>query len=369
MKNITSVFTTIILLSCWIILSSWGGTAHRIINLHAPASFPASMEFLKTTWPNQLADHASDADYRKPNDPTEAPKHYIDIDVYSEFLLYGRIPQTFDSIINAYGYEFVQGNGILPWATISAFDTLKACFSRNDFNKAMLVASDLGHYVADGNQPLHITTYYDGKTESQNGIHSRYETRMINNYENLLAYPDDSAVYIGNVPDYIFSYLYENNKLVDSILLADDYAQAAAGDHSSSEYYEALWGKTGIFTVRLLKNASHALANLIFTAWVEAGNPNSTSVLGTIRSSLGANIPNPFYHETLIPFNISGNNVPVRITITDENGRLVKTLVDKKMMAGHWEVTWNASDCPEGIYFCMLNTAGTTETRKLIRKH
>jgi len=72
-------------------------------------------------WIPILALHASDADTRKDADPTEAPKHYIDIDSYNQFIYTGRIPQTFDSIIAIYGESFVYENGILPWANYDYF--------------------------------------------------------------------------------------------------------------------------------------------------------------------------------------------------------------------------------------------------------
>ncbi len=59
------------------------------------------------TWADTLTAHASDADYRKSTDPTEAPKHFIDIDYYPEFVSTGTIPQDFDSIVAIHGYSFV----------------------------------------------------------------------------------------------------------------------------------------------------------------------------------------------------------------------------------------------------------------------
>ena len=67
-------------------------------------------------WVPFLSEHASDADYRKNEDPLEAPKHYIDIDNYPEFLADGRIPQTIDSVKTIHGNGFVDANGSLPWS-------------------------------------------------------------------------------------------------------------------------------------------------------------------------------------------------------------------------------------------------------------
>jgi hypothetical protein len=369
MKIITNLLITLLLLSGWIILSSWGGTGHRKINQHAPASFPSQMNFLKSTWPDLLAYHASDADYRKDSDINEAPKHYLDLDNYTEFLLHGRILQTFDSITMIYGIEYVLGNGILPWATCTTFDSLKACFHRNNFTKAMLFASDLGHYVGDGHQPLHITAYYDGRTQSQHGIHSRYETNMVNDYSDFLTYEDDSAVYIPDIQGYIFNYIYYNYQFMDSILYADDYSQALAGNHNSTAYYNALWTKTGAFTIQLMKHASFSLASLIYTAWVDAGSPNGIDDFKIPQASLMQNNPNPFDTETVIPFNVAKNNALVSLKIYDAVGNLLITLLESRLTAGTHEIKWNSKAFHAGLYYCVLESGGRSESKKLIVIH
>ena len=55
---------------------------------------------------------------------------------------------------------------------------------------------------------------------------------------------------------YIFNYIYANYIYVDSIMAADDYAQAVAGNDYSYEYKAALWEMTGGFTIPLF---SHGL--------------------------------------------------------------------------------------------------------------
>jgi hypothetical protein len=148
---------TVLALSGMIIFSGWGSEGHRKINENAPASLPHSMQFLKASWTILLADHASDADLRKEWEPaTEPPRHFLNIDDYPEFMENGKIPQDFDSIVALHGISFVLNKGILPWATIVAFDSLKNCFQRMDWEMAGLWASDLGHYVADGHRMAFI---------------------------------------------------------------------------------------------------------------------------------------------------------------------------------------------------------------------
>jgi hypothetical protein len=369
-----SILITIIFLSGMILFSGWGSVGHRKINQHAPASFPHSMLFLKASWTILLAQHGSDADDRKGWDPNEEPKHYIDIDDYPEFLQNGKIPQTFDSVVALHGMSFVIDKGILPWATLIAFDSLKSCFQRMDWNKAGLFASDLGHYVGDGHQPLHITRNYDGQFSGQNKIHSRYESHMIGDYQNEIIYPDDSAYHqIQDVSGYIFGYLYLNYKVLDSLLMADSTAYAVAGHVYSTQYYSLLWNSSKSFTIDLFKRASYSLASLIYTAWVQAGSPelpaNAIDELSYGGSLMLQNFPNPFSGETQIRFMIRHVSPNVLLQIYDITGTKVATLKDDKPDQGLNEISWDASGYKPGIYYIRLKTDESIETIKAVLFH
>ena len=365
MRTLSHIAFTVVIISLWLILSSWGATGHRIINQHAPASFPGGMTFLKTSFATILVDSASAADNRKGSDPNESAKHYIDIDNYSMFLTSGKIPMSFDSVKNLYGISFVMNNGILPWATIIAFDSVKACFQRNNFTKAALFAADLGHYVGDGHMPLHITRNYDGQYTSQDGIHSRYETHMINEFSSGIVYSDDPAQYITNVSSYVFTYLYANYKYVDSVLLADNYAVSVAGNYTSNTYYNALWAKTGAFTIKLFKHASWSLANLLYTAWVDAGSPNGVPWLKMDPSCLEQNFPNPFHDITRISFRIMADHENVCLKVYDINGNQVATLAEGEQEHGLHTVTWDARSEP-GVYYFVLQSGDAMIARKSV---
>jgi hypothetical protein len=321
------------------------------------------------SWVNFLADHASDADDRKDIDPDESPRHYIDIDNYPAFVYSGRIPQTLDSVVNYYGHAFVYDQGILPWATKTTFDSLQNCLQRGNFEKAKIFAADLGHYVGDGYMPLHITRNYNGQYTGNDGIHSRYESTIINAYVNQINYTGDSVEVIDDVNQYIFNYLYANYLYVDSVLMADNYAKSF-GSTNSQAYKQALWNKTGLFTTRLFKQASHTLTELIYTAWVNAGSPSLTSfsIGETNRESaslLHQNVPNPFRGSTRICYDLRENS-KVILQIKNSSGKIVSTLTNEQQSAGSYTIDWTAQDLPGGVYYLILNTGKTVEARKLV---
>jgi hypothetical protein len=329
------------------------------------------MSFLRPAWTNFVADHASDADKRKYQDPDEAPRHYIDIDNYPEFVSNGFITHAYDSAVALHGLSFVIDQGILPWATLRSYDSLKKCFQRGDWSRSELFAADLGHYVGDGHMPLHITRNYNGQFTGQLEIHSRYESSMISKYESLLVYPIDSAVVVSDVRTYIFNYLYTNYKYVDSVLLADTYATSTAGNIGSDAYYQALWAKSGPFTIDLMRRGSCALASLIYSAWVEAGSPVMYPNALDDHEIPGQQIslqchPNPAGGMVCFVAEICDQHIPFRLEIYDLSGNLVEVILRNPDGNGNQEVQWNTGDLVNGTYVCVLKSGIQQSVRRLV---
>ncbi len=73
---------------------------------------------------------------------------------------------------------------------------------------------------------------------------------------------------------------------------------------------------------------------------------------------LAGNYPNPFNPYTVIKFGINSsavlNSEPVRLLVYDMLGRKVRTLVNETLSPGSYEVTFDASGLPSGVYFCTL---------------
>jgi hypothetical protein len=321
-------------------------------------------------WTDFLADHASDADRRKDEDPDEAPKHYIDLDNYYSFILLHRIPQTFDSVISMYGSSFVYDNGILPWATESTFNSLQAAFESGNFDQAKILAADLGHYVGDGHMPMHITKNYDGQYTGNNGIHSRYESSMVNAFIDEIIYSGDSISHITDVNGYIFNYLYHNYQYIDSILLADDYAKDLTGSTSSSAYKNALWDKTGNFTIQLMKEASHALTELIYTAWVNAGSPAvGPSAIRENERAFPAFITSVSEDyaskNTVIRYSVT-KPTQLNISISDIKGNPVGMVNSTYALPGNHIIQYDSKEMPSGVYVLILQTQNSRDTRKFV---
>lgn len=354
---------------------SWGSTGHKIINRKAVMHLPSDMSLFKADSLFYEA-HASDADYRKISSDTslfaEGPRHYLDIDDYPNFKY---VTRSLDSLIMLYGWQRVKENGTNPWFVKWFMDSLTAQLARNDLAKVKQTASDIGHYVGDGFQPLHCTLNYDGQLTGNNGIHSRYETTMLGTYQSQINIQLDSIYYIPLPIDYIFEYIIHSNSLVDSIILADNYAKAISGWTGSgtapASYYAALWEKTERLTKDQLQRSTTALASIWYTAWV---NSKTTSVDDNKLAHsipdgyiLEQNYPNPFNPTTQIKYQLSENTY-VSLKVYNIFGQEVYTLVDGYQDAGSKAVTFNADRLSSGIYFYKLVATGKnifTSTKKM----
>ncbi|MGV8017420.1 MAG: T9SS type A sorting domain-containing protein [Ignavibacteria bacterium] len=353
-----------------ILLYGWGSAGHKIINRKSVYSFPNTM-LPFSWWRDSLAAHGSDADYRKNTDPTEEYRHYIDLEDYPEFVANGRIPQNLDSLIAIHGITFVTTTGLLPFAIQNYTDSVKKYFQLRNWQSAMLKAADLGHYVGDAHNPLHNTTYYNGWSTYSYGIHSRYETGLINRDSAYIQYSYDSALYVSDKNNFAFNIVYSSNGYVDSVYRADSLAHTISGSVSSTLYYQIFWQYAGDFTIYLFKNASRKLASLIYTAWVDAGSPLPTYIqnenITPVYFELRQNYPNPFNSSTLIAYSLKRAST-VKITVYDALGREAGVLVNGEMQAGEHEVKWDASGYSSSIYYCRLDAGETSQTKKMILK-
>ncbi len=81
--------------------------------------------------------------------------------------------------------------------------------------------------------------------------------------------------------------------------------------------------------------------------------------------ALEQNYPNPFNPSTKIKFSIPSSGFAT-LKIYNALGEEVAVLLDKEFTAGTYEVNWNATGLPSGVYFYQLKTEGYVETKKMI---
>lgn len=252
----------------------WGDKGHKLISKKSVLFLPASMKsFVK--WGSYLEEHAPDPDLRKRVDKSEAPKHFIDIDFYKEFLS-GNMVEDEDSLIAKYGKEEVTKQGLLPWATLETLENLTKAFKDKDKNSALKYAADLGHYVADGHQPMHTVMNYNGQLTNQKGVHARYEITMVDDHLKELdeSFDPQPVKRIKNPRSFIFNYIEDANSVCNVLMDADNFAFDQAKKRTGGKYYNLMWFRTKYITEIQFNNAAKDFAALLYTAWVNGGKPS-----------------------------------------------------------------------------------------------
>ena len=83
------------------------------------------------------------------------------------------------------------------------------------------------------------------------------------------------------------------------------------------------------------------------------------------KFALLQNYPNPFNPTTAISYQLSAFS-HVNLKVFDMLGRKVATLVKEVKPAGTYNLQWDASNFPSGIYFYQLTAGGFTQIKKMV---
>jgi hypothetical protein len=341
----------------------WGWQAHRYINEHAFDYLPSEMSFF-LEHQNYVRDHAPDPD----TDSNPGNYHYIDIDMYPEFFD-GTLPHNQEELIDLYDLSTVEETGLVPWIVEEWTDSLKVLMESGQWVDVWQIAAELGHYVADSHQPLHLTENYNGQLTGNEGIHSRYETNMINSHLSELDLEPSIGEYWPNVIDSTFAYIDLIYPYNAEVFAADDLATEEDPNFNST-YYNIMWSELEVITTEAIRKACYDLACLWITAWENAGSPlplNIESSNNNFEKDLISIHPNPTTTNTTIQVSVPNAGF-VSIRIYDSHGQLVESIVSKQLNQGTHFYLWDATVYPKGIYYCRLMFEnGLQQSQKLIR--
>ena len=116
-------------------------------------------------------------------------------------------------------------------------------------------------------------------------------------------------------------------------------------------------------TLTILSNDTTIFVNV-------SGHSNNTVGVSTITQeipftySLQQNYPNPFNPVTNLGFGISEMGF-VTLKVYDVLGNEVVTLVNENLSPGVYDINWNASNYPSGVYYYILRSGDFYETKKM----
>jgi len=159
---------------------AWGNEGHTLINrlaaLHLPADAPAFLRSEAAVHEIEYLGPEPDR-WRSPAEPelvaAQAPEHFIDLELADALGPLPRLRLDFEARAFAAGQR-PEKIGLQPWQTLEVWERLKAALreyrrlsaagkdTTGTEQAAIFYAGWLGHYVADGAQPLHTSIEYNG---------------------------------------------------------------------------------------------------------------------------------------------------------------------------------------------------------------
>ncbi|MDQ7064827.1 MAG: T9SS type A sorting domain-containing protein [candidate division KSB1 bacterium] len=103
----------------------------------------------------------------------------------------------------------------------------------------------------------------------------------------------------------------------------------------------------------------------VVSVWNRVLTSVETNVPMPVTFDLGQNYPNPFNPSTTIPFSLNRDS-HVILRVYDVRGRLVATLLDRKMNAGKHAVLFDATGLPTGVYYYRLEVDGELKAKQMM---
>jgi choice-of-anchor B domain-containing protein len=133
--------------------------------------------------------------------------------------------------------------------------------------------------------------------------------------------------------------------------------------------YLGCWGVFMFPSGKIIGSDTDSGLYVIKTNLTLTGTGGQVSQINPDNFSLGQNYPNPFNPATVInyeiPSNVKSERSNVKLVIYNNLGKEVNTLVNAAQSAGNYEVKFDGSNLPSGIYFYRLTAGDFSETKQM----
>jgi hypothetical protein len=156
----------------------------------------------------------------------------------------------------------------------------------------------------------------------------------------------------------ILSIVWQYNPILDTMIFITQMPLPRAGTHSS-ELNGAIYVTGGSPTMTIQPTTTVQAYTPPLVGVEDRGENNPEEF------ALHQNYPNPFNPTTTIKYQIPELSF-VTLKIYDVLGSEIITLVNEEKSIGNYEVDWNASGLPSGIYFYKLQAGNFVETMKML---
>ncbi len=267
----------------------WGFFAHRQINEAAIYTLPPEMSSFYKVHQAQIVDWAVRPDQRRYAVEGEAPRHFIDWDVYSRAQRDSLVLTPWFQAVERMTEDTLQAYGIVPWHVLYMKKQLTDAFVERNTPRIIQLSAEIGHYIGDANVPLHTTHNYNGQLTNQTGIHGLWESRLPELFSHQYSRWVGRATYLERPDSTIWMAILAAHVALDSVLRFEKSISDNMGWNQkyeitsrnrqtvraysypfSQKYHQLLNGQVE----RHFKRAIRMVGDFWYTAWVDAGQPD-----------------------------------------------------------------------------------------------
>ncbi len=215
--------------------------------------------------------------------------------------LFGDAGSPAVNCVNAYAVDHFSEHGILPYHLVKMQNTLKYAFLDGNVDKILRTSAEIGHYIGDAYVPLHTTKNYNGQLSNQTGIHAFWESRLPELFaDETYDFFVGSAEYIAKPSEYYWKVVLDSHLLVDSVLQIErELSRLFPPDRQycfeerngitirtqCREYSEAYHQRMSGMVESRMRGAILSIGSAWYTAWVDAGQPDLSKLLGKSLSA------------------------------------------------------------------------------------
>ena len=271
----------------------WGFYAHKHINRMAVFGLPPEMVGFYKNHIVFITENAVNPDRRRYAVAGEAVRHYIDLEAYGDSAAY-KLPRNWNDAVAMYTEDTLNTYGVVPWWIMRVKFQLTEAFVQRDARRILVLSADLGHYIADGNVPLHTTANYNGQYTNQHGIHGLWEARLPELYAKDYDFWLGQAQYLEHPQQKVWQALQQAHAAVDSVLRFErelsarfptdkkySYEQRGAATQRvySREFATAYHRMLNGQVERQMRNTIQMVRDFWLTCWVDAGQPNLSQLI------------------------------------------------------------------------------------------
>jgi len=315
MKRSRSVLLFAVLSIVMVLGSSWGFLVHKTVHQLAVYQLPAPLQQFFYANIDNVVSNSVRPDQRRNSDPTEATKHFIDIEMYGPDAA-NTMPMEWDKAVAIFTKDSLIKYGYVPYHIIYMQSKLTEAFKQKNKDSILFYAADLGHYIGDAHVPLHTSVNYDGQLTGQKGMHALWEATVPEiELPQYNLYTNHTASYLSSPTKAIWSAVRKGYNMVGFMLETEK--NVSKNFNEADKYEIKMWyGKeTKAYTPQFAKAYGLALKNTVnerllesssliadfwYTAWVDAGKPDlsefqNAGLAQDLQKELGA-----FQQNTLV---------------------------------------------------------------------